>query len=454
MPSTTATLADLLAEPSLQLDCAVPEADLGRTVRWAQSTDLLDPSPYLRGGELVCTVGSGLIDQERIDRFVAAVDRVGSAGICFGVGDVVDVVPEGLISACRARGLPLLVAPRGLPFMAISEFLVERQARAAADERAHVQGLTSELLLALRSHRPLKELLAMTGDRLGGHVSLGYAEPATGDVAVVATVEDLTLTWSGPPPGPAPADLETVTRLLAVAHDERDVEEDLRRERVGELLSLVADQLASPMALASLLDAAGVPTDHVVFSVWPSGAGRLLRATIDHEKFALGETPDAAVLITSDSELPQRVADELSIPCGFSRAVPLRTASRALGEARAAGDLARRRGHNVGPNGLTTLEGLLAQQPPERLVPFVDVLLGPLLDADRQRNTGLVATLRSYLDNDCSLIATARADFLHVNTVRHRLDRIRELTERDPLRSVDRADLRIALWAMDHRRRS
>ena len=62
-----------------------------------------------------------------------------------------------------------------------------------------------------------------------------------------------------------------------------------------------------------------------------------------------------------------------------------------------------------------------------------------------------MATLRSYFDNNGSLVDTARAEFLHVNTVRHRLERIRELTGRDPFDLHDRIDLVIALWAHDHR---
>jgi DNA-binding PucR family transcriptional regulator len=131
--------------------------------------------------------------------------------------------------------------------------------------------------------------------------------------------------------------------------------------------------------------------------------------------------------------------------------VALADSVRALGEARAAFDLAQRRGSLIGPDDLTTLEGLLAQQPPERLAPFVDRLLEPLLASDGRRRTSYVATLRSFLANRSSLTETARTEFLHVNTVRHRLERVRALTGRDPLDPDDRADLVIALWAHDHR---
>ena len=105
----------------------------------------------------------------------------------------------------------------------------------------------------------------------------------------------------------------------------------------------------------------------------------------------------------------------------------------------------------VGPAGLLSLEGLLEQQPAARLEPFVDQLVGPLLASDADRGTEHIATLRSFLATNGSLQATAREQYLHVNTVRHRLARVRDLTGRDPLVFADRVALAIALWAYDRR---
>ena len=83
----------------------------------------------------------------------------------------------------------------------------------------------------------------------------------------------------------------------------------------------------------------------------------------------------------------------------------------------------------------------------------MDRLLGPLELSDSTKHTSYLPTLMSYLRHDGSLTATARADFLHVNTVRYRLDRIRELTGVDPLRFEDRVALAIAIWAKQGRDR-
>lgn len=49
------TVRQLLAVPRFRLRLVAGEAGLDRPVRWAHSTELLDPGPYLRGHELVLT---------------------------------------------------------------------------------------------------------------------------------------------------------------------------------------------------------------------------------------------------------------------------------------------------------------------------------------------------------------------------------------------------------------
>jgi sugar diacid utilization regulator len=60
----------------------------------------------------------------------------------------------------------------------------------------------------------------------------------------------------------------------------------------------------------------------------------------------------------------------------------------------------------------------------------------PMIDYDRTHQSSLVTTLRTYLDAGLNLTRTAKALFVHPNTVVYRLRRIRELSGRDP-RSPD-----------------
>ena len=103
----------------------------------------------------------------------------------------------------------------------------------------------------------------------------------------------------------------------------------------------------------------------------------------------------------------------------------------------------------AGPESLSSLSALLEQQPRSRLVPFVDQLVRPLTSPEVRGGSDLLTTLRSFLNHSGSLQATADADFLHVNTVRHRLGRVFQIVGRNPLLSSDQVDFSIAIWAHD-----
>lgn len=55
---------------------------------------------------------------------------------------------------------------------------------------------------------------------------------------------------------------------------------------------------------------------------------------------------------------------------------------------------------------------------------FVSGSIGPLLDYDRRRGTELVETLGTYYEHRANVAATARALYVHVNTLVKRLDRV------------------------------
>jgi len=58
-------------------------------------------------------------------------------------------------------------------------------------------------------------------------------------------------------------------------------------------------------------------------------------------------------------------------------------------------------------------------------------LILPLDRADAERGSDLRATLRAYYANGCSVAQTAEALFMHRNSVRYRLDRIRSVLRLD-----------------------
>jgi purine catabolism regulator len=90
------------------------------------------------------------------------------------------------------------------------------------------------------------------------------------------------------------------------------------------------------------------------------------------------------------------------------------------------------------------LTGLLAAVTDERLVDYSRRHLGPLVEHDAARKGSLVATLRAYLETGEQQEAAKRLR-VHPNTLRYRLDRIREISGVDLEDPETRLNLAVAL---------
>ncbi|BBY18716.1 PucR family transcriptional regulator [Mycolicibacterium litorale] len=430
-----------------RLGLAVPDTtpqDLDRTISWTHITEMRDPARYLRGGELVCTVGLSLQTPQDCRTFAGALANAGAAGVCFGVGDGHDQVPAALLDECRRRGLPVLIASPNVPFSTVSRFVAEYEMGAEIAVARATNALVPEMLSALRRHASARELLDTAGDILACYFLLepdGERESATVSVDVPGVGS---LGWMGTGAPPEPALLDLIARFVRATQGERDVEAALARERVGQLLSLVERRMLLPDALSQLLDWPGFAAGELTCSAWPAGAGALLSMAVPDA--LVGDAPDLCLMLTTQS---LDMTEDLSLPSGHSALVPLTEIGSAIGQARIALDLAQRRGRRVGPDQLSTLDSLLDQLPPAQLAPFRQQLIDPLAEMDRRRGTQHVRTLRAFLTANGSLSDTARNLYLHTNTVRHRLARILELTGRDPLNRNDQAAFSIGLHAVD-----
>jgi PucR family transcriptional regulator, purine catabolism regulatory protein len=90
------------------------------------------------------------------------------------------------------------------------------------------------------------------------------------------------------------------------------------------------------------------------------------------------------------------------------------------------------------------LTGLLAAVTDERLVDYSRRHLGPLIEHDTSRKGNLVATLRAYLETGEQQQAAQKLR-VHPNTLRYRLDRIREISGVDLEDPETRLNLAVAL---------
>lgn len=105
----------------LGLTLATGEENAGRAVRWVHSTELLDPTQWLRGGELLLSTGLQLSGAKVQREFVELLADNEIAGLGFGTGFVHKKIPAALLGAARKRGFPLFEVPYELPFIAVTE---------------------------------------------------------------------------------------------------------------------------------------------------------------------------------------------------------------------------------------------------------------------------------------------------------------------------------------------
>jgi purine catabolism regulator len=453
------SLGELIAAPALNMRLVTGTSSaLDVSVSWAHSTEMVDPRPHLRVGDLVCTVGTNLVDPQNSVRFVEAIRASGSAAVCLGLGEVHTLVPLALIQACDELSVALVEMAHGVPFLAINDVLVDARLRAQTGYSARDGELMAVLLEHLRSDGPARAMLEEAADALGG--ALVYSTPSE-TVRVGALTEDQvqggsriesrlggeSLTWLSAEPQPDTGIVAQIARLLQVASGEREVRERQRRQRVGQLFSLIADGLAHHAALLPEIEQCGLDGSQLTVSAWPASTAPLVAAQLPSALVA--DTASAVFALTAGARAVPIAADHLGLVCGYSSPVGLGEISRGIAEARATLLIARNRGRVAGPDSLADLGALLEQQPRSRLNPFVDLLIEPLIDPNLRGGADLLETLRSFLEHGGSLQATADGSFLHVNTVRNRLRRVCEIVGRNPLVPSEQVDFRIGLWAYD-----
>jgi purine catabolism regulator len=113
------TVESLIAELGLELASGHESAKAN--VRWVHSTELSDPTPWLRGGELLLTTGIQLDGPKSQRELIERLADHEIAGLGFGTGFKHKRLPAALVNAARKRSFPLFEVPYELPFIAITE---------------------------------------------------------------------------------------------------------------------------------------------------------------------------------------------------------------------------------------------------------------------------------------------------------------------------------------------
>jgi purine catabolism regulator len=148
-------------------------------------SELLDPTAYLSGGELLLTTGLS-VPTSRIgcDAYVTRLVRVGVVALCIGLGPVYAEPPAELVASCRRLGLPLLVVPGPTPFLTISKAYWQAVARSSERVLTDALAVQQAMVDAAASPDPVPAVLRRLATAvdgwaavLGPHGTVAHVHP-------------------------------------------------------------------------------------------------------------------------------------------------------------------------------------------------------------------------------------------------------------------------------------
>ncbi|MFD8232651.1 helix-turn-helix domain-containing protein [Streptomyces sp. NPDC059696] len=410
------------------------------------------------------------------DGYVSRIVAAGGAALGFGVAPVHDTVPDGLIAACAAHGLPLLEVPRRTTFSGVARAVWQLMAQARLAELRRVTEAQQGLAAAASRPDPVPAVLRQLAQRLGGWAVLygpegaeiagAGREPGDEVRAALARLAQVVRPADGPAERPAPAsaaDSAAGARLVAhslgaghgfvlgAAAPQRASGDHTVVSVAAVLLSLLTGEqqsgtgAARSSALVRLL--LGAPPEEVA-ALLGEGPWTVVHARPDGDG-----TPDPVAASALGAALGSALVDPAGdvvralVPAGRAPAplpgwtlgvsaavaphdwpVADTQAARALARARATRSPLHR--HSARP----ALGGLL---PPGEAEAHARALLAPVT-----AHPALTETLRTWLSLHGSWDRTAVALSVHRNTVRQRVARCATLLEAD----LDDPDVRMELW--------
>ncbi|WP_344817490.1 PucR family transcriptional regulator ligand-binding domain-containing protein [Microbacterium soli] len=132
-------------------------------------SELVDPTPYLGGGELILTTGMPFIGTDRdITAYVNRLVEHGVAALGLGLGEGLNIPPQELVDACHDVGMRLLIVPDRVPFMNVSRAF--RDLVGSAQRAIFASKLAKQTALArsVAERRNVEGVLRQIAETLGG----------------------------------------------------------------------------------------------------------------------------------------------------------------------------------------------------------------------------------------------------------------------------------------------
>jgi purine catabolism regulator len=509
-PGVGVTVGDILRSSGLDIRLLAGSEGLARSVRWVHVSELEDPTPWLKGGELLLTTGMGVGKTPAAQRaYLDRLARAGLAGIGFGTGFSFRSVPRALVVAADRASFPIFEVPYPVPFIAITEAVFTRLAAEQYDllsrslEAEHVLtravldgegtgGIVRALTKAIRGWGVLLDLhgtlIAASPGSARQYVSLLWSElqtPRADRLLFSLSVVDMGHHISIQPvtaQGRVEAFLavgkrEPLTQfdrivsshalsLLALELTKLRAVSEAERRLKGDLLDQILRGSLPAEAARHAMERIGFdlsrPLGVAMFTGEQSAEELALACeeVLARQAAAFMASPrDGVVLAVLQPEGPgflsgmrEAVAGRSNgvVVAGAGGLVPFDELLRGVREARYALQLSRREGRLQAEFAdLGTYQLLLSLQEPEALQTFADSVLGPLDDYDRSHGGELVVSIRAFLDHNARWESAAKELFVHRHTLRYRMRKVEELTGRDLASARDRMEFFLALRARD-----
>ena len=467
------TVEQVLGLDQLELQLAGGSDGQGRHVRWAHISELDDPTPWLRGRELLLTTGRPLRD--RPGEFVELLAAHGLAGLCLGLGFGFEAMPDEAVEAADRLGFPVMTTPYHVPFIAITEAVF----RAHGDARVQtLERLTSLMLDSPDLDAMLTEMGRLSDSALclrepSGRVLARTPDMDDGDQAAtvlpVVTGSDLEAELVARPGDRCdPQLLHHLQTVLAVELLKRRAVWNAERRLSEDLVDSILAGEVSAAELRRKAAAFGLEGEQPMAFAMLRPAQRGTRALTELSDRLSEAAPCvvrdggvAVLLEAADDEQARRRAtallDESGAGAGGVGRVRRDPAElrRSYDEALYACEARPPNGHPVMATfrDLGSIQLLLSLQDERGVELYCDSLLGPLVEHDEAHGSALLESLRAYIEANGRWAEAAAQLKVHRHTLRYRMRKISELTGRDLGDAGDRLELWLALRAHQLRER-
>ncbi|MGL4306684.1 MAG: PucR family transcriptional regulator [Mycobacteriaceae bacterium] len=499
------TLRWLLRQKDLKLINHADKSQLDRRINFAQTTELQDPRQWLSGGELLLTTGLRLpLSASGRAVYIERLAAAGVSALGFGTGLSHPHIPTDMLNSARQLHFPIVEVPLEIPFAAVTRAVMARlselqyestlrvsiaqprMTRAAA--RGGPAAVTKEVALATGStavlfddtlkvisvhpesptknlEKEVAELIKAGAEKYNSGVSvtssgraISVHKVAAGSVThgYLALIRDTGLSnldkiLLGHATSLLALDYEKPERLrkAQTALNSSSLRIALSQNLIDEEIIGYLTQAADSNQEIRILQITGEPLNSAI-GVLDHAFKELhrpffMRANA-HELLVLLQGKDNVDTIEQLIRgLPTAKSHTLRL--GVSSAHPVSTLSLAVEQARSASAFSA----NGAPVFFNSAigGGLLADPHTHKLLEKIArERLHPLFERDQQQNTGLVHTLRIYLQAHGNWAVSAEELGVHRHNLRSRVARINELLDLDLNNAGVRAELLLALMAL------